>query len=176
MQADEKVRVMRIGKSDAVRQREVSVVGAGQKNGPAVRGQQGNQPARPIQGEILFVIPAQHAAGPGVFPAVTGVKDDHPVRAGQSQGVLEQRANRFLNVQGVEEWLAVDRLRRKTETQLDSLPHGHQASGSKSKNTIAGDQSEAWLRSKARWAWWRQIMVSAPAHQGHPRFARLYHQ
>ena len=70
MEADEKIRVVRLGERDAVGQRIVHVIGARQKNLPAFLREQRRQPQRPVQREFLLEPPVQDAVRAAVHPAV----------------------------------------------------------------------------------------------------------
>ena len=66
MQADEQVRMVRLGKRDAVGQGHIRAIGPGQKR-LAVCRQQGREAQRPIECEFLLKPPVQNAVRADVF-------------------------------------------------------------------------------------------------------------
>ena len=65
MQADEQIRVMRLGEHDAIRIGHIHVAGARQKNLPAICFEQWREPFRPVEREFLFQPSVQNAGVPG---------------------------------------------------------------------------------------------------------------
>ena len=78
VQAHEQVRVMRFRHRDAVRERHIRVVRAGEKNRPTAGGKQIAEPTRPVEREFFFRAPVNRNRA-AVDAAVAGVNDDGAV-------------------------------------------------------------------------------------------------
>src|ERR1043166_6395192 len=74
MQAQKQGGLVFFRKRDAVGQRQVHIIGAGQKHPPTGAGEQRLQPPRPVEGKLLFVALPEYTFGPSVFASVAGVK------------------------------------------------------------------------------------------------------
>ena len=147
MEADEEIRVMFLGKRDPAGIGDVGVTGARQKDLPALLFEQGRQPFRPVERELLLEPPVQDAVGADVGAAVTRINDNgRPGLRHRQRRLTEQRFQIFLQVAALHENLAVNNLRLKAEMDFSSVPgrfaaadgQDHHAIGR--TNRIAGDR------------------------------------
>ena len=72
MQADEQIRVMRLGKNDPVQVRHGDVAGARQKNFPAIGFEQRRKTFGPVEREFFFEPAVEDTAGADVGAAMAG--------------------------------------------------------------------------------------------------------
>ena len=123
MQADEQVRMMRLGKHDAIQQWNIHVIRAREKNLPAFLFKQWREPPGPIEREFLFKPSVKNAVRAAVDSTMAWVNDnDTVVLRRRKRRFAQQRLQIFLQVQPVHKNLIVNDLRFEAEIDLDAVP------------------------------------------------------
>src|SRR6266446_530863 len=137
MQAQEKVGFAFLGESDAVREGNLAIIGAGQIDLAAISGEEELQAPRPIQSKLLLPRAAEGASGPRILTAVTRIQNDYRRRARAPQpSPRQERQHRFDQIQMVKVRLAIDHLRTKSKPHLDTLPLGDLCSRMENKRAV----------------------------------------
>ena len=79
MQADEQIRMMRLGENDPVQVGHGDVAGARQKNFPAIGFEQRCETLGPVECEFLFKTAVEDAAGADVGAAMSGINHNNVI-------------------------------------------------------------------------------------------------
>ena len=163
MQADEQIRVVRLGEHDAVRIGHISVAVARQKNRPALRFQQRLEPLRPVEREFLFKPAVQNAVRAGVAAAVAGVNHDDAVGAERQRRSAEQRLEIFLQIKLVQKNFAVNELRLEAEIDFDAVPGRLPAADGQNHHAVARTDRISRHRRSVRAGAARRVCVPPPS-------------
>ena len=138
VQTQKQARFVFFREGDAVGKRHVRVIAARQEYLPAVGGEQRRQPPGPIEREFPLVAVAQDALGAGVLAAVPRVNDDRWVGSEEAHGrAADQGPEGLLQIEGMNERLPVNHMRREPQPQFHPVPIRQSQAGPQDKNAVS---------------------------------------
>lgn len=122
VKADEQVSLMLLGNQHALRQLDPLVGRPREDDAPTTRFQQGLEALGPIQSELLLELRAERALGANFRTAVSGIKDNDSTAARDGAVHLQQRAQVFFRIEGMDVRHAIGRRGRKSQMEPAPVP------------------------------------------------------
>ena len=153
---------------DAVRQRDVEVVGAGEQHIPAVCHEQPAQPHGPVQGVFLFEFRVKHAPGATVLSPVPRIEHDRPCAVEVIAGRIEQGLKILLCVQPVDARHAMDELRSVAQPALQAVAVSNPAIQLQRDEAVSGVELVYRRHIGRHLRWFGQTIEPTPPFQWNP--------